>query len=836
MIVNYLKLSLRLLVRNPFFTLVNVIGLAIGFASFFSLWQYSTSALDPEGHHKDLDRIVRVGSIMSYNNNGETGRMTMGVSQASIPPQLKNTFPEVESYVRILEQAGFFQPDLIEKLGVRIVVEPQDRKQRDRLFKGTNIAYADRNLFEFFTIPLIYGQPETVLAEANHVALSQSSATKFFGDEDPIGEMFSLNDSITLIVSGVYEDMPKVSRLNYDMIISNEGLLTKWSNPGWGGTNNFVKLKEGVDVREFESKLSTPHLVDQYYSNTLSVCNCTFNLFAQPLRDVALSKGLVGDEAYRHPSKAILTTLQLVSIVVLVMAWANYINLTLNQLNNRMKEFGTRKVNGATAVDLIKQFVTESFIVNMLAIGLSLTLLQVLRQPLGRMFEIYVPDWRSTTLEAWIGLTAAAIGGTLVTGIYPALVCIRRKGYNLFAGKTIGNSRNSVSRLLTTIQFCAAIVLISWVSVVYLQLHHILNIDIGIDRKDIIVIEGPLLKPEGYTQKVKTLSNQISIIDKVQDVSFSRFSVSDFDGDKPGDLAVVGTDIKNGAKMNGVTENFISFFGLKLLAGRNFKHDEPGNSIIISRVAAERMGFKDPSDIIGAKLMAKSGSGFKYVETEVIGVIEDYRATPFFDYSNINTLVESGEGLSLVYLDQMFPELPPEKLSVKIDMKDVQVVMDKVESLYKKTFPGNIFEWRFLDDQINRAYADEKIARNQIFLFTVLAIGIAILGLVATMAQRISERTKEIGIRKILGAKGIQIGHLLVNSFLMQFLIAALIAIPMAHFLGNAYIQKYSDKVVIAWWFYLLPLAILVAIMFMAVITLLRKAANTNPVESLRYQ
>src|SRR5262249_22326676 len=148
---------------------------------------------------------------------------------------------------------------------------------------------------------------------------------------------------------------------------------------------------------------------------------------------------------------------------VLVMAWANYINLSLSQLNNRMKEFGTRKVNGATALDLVKQFVTESFIVNMLAIGLSLTLLQVLRQPLGNMFEIYVPDWRSTTWEAWTGLSVAATAGTIVTGMYPALVCIRRKGYNLFAGQTIRNSRNTVSRLLTTTQFCAAIVLISWV-------------------------------------------------------------------------------------------------------------------------------------------------------------------------------------------------------------------------------------------------------------------------------------------------------------------------------------------------------------------------------------
>ena len=182
MLINYIKLSLRLLARNPFFTLINVIGLAVGFTSFFALWQYSTSALKPDRHHKDLDRIVRIGLNWRWNDNGELGLMMMGVSQASIPPQLKNSIPEVEDYVRILEQAGFFQTDVMDKHGIKIVIGLQAQKHRDRLFKETKVAYADRNLFEFFTIPLIHGQPETVLSGANHVALSQSTATKYFGD------------------------------------------------------------------------------------------------------------------------------------------------------------------------------------------------------------------------------------------------------------------------------------------------------------------------------------------------------------------------------------------------------------------------------------------------------------------------------------------------------------------------------------------------------------------------------------------------------------------------------------------------------------------------------
>ena len=336
---------------------------------------------------------------------------------------------------------------------------------------------------------------------------------------DPIGEQLSLNDSITLVVSGVYEDMPKNSRINYDLVISNERLLTKWSNPDWGGTLNFIKLRPGATLPEFESKLSAWAQVDKYYSSTILNCKCELSLFAQPLRDVALSEGLIGDEVDHHPSRAILTTLKLVSIIVLVMAWANYINLTLNQVNNRIKEFATRKINGATALDLIKQFLTESFIVNMLAIGLSLTVLQVVRQPLETIFEIRVADWQSTTPEAWAGLLLAVISGIIVTGVYPALVCIKRNNFNIFSAQTIRNSKNTISQLLTTAQFSTAIVLISWIFIVYLQLHHILNIDIGLNREGIVIIEGPVVKPDAYIQKVQTLTDQLRNVSGVQDVA-----------------------------------------------------------------------------------------------------------------------------------------------------------------------------------------------------------------------------------------------------------------------------------------------------------------------------
>jgi putative ABC transport system permease protein len=456
---------------------------------------------------------------------------------------------------------------------------------------------------------------------------------------------------------------------------------------------------------------------------------------------------------------------------------------------------------------------------------------------MGTIFQIRVAELQRTTVEAWAGLLVAVVSAVIITGLYPAMVCIKRNTFNIFVSHTTRDSKRTISQFLTTAQFTAAIVLISWTLIVYVQLNHILTIDIGMDREGVVIIEGPVVKPENYSQKIQTFGRRLKNIAGVADVTTSRYMVGDTDWNKPGELIVAGTNIKSGSEVNGVNEDYIPFFGLKLLAGRNFNPDEKDNSIIISKQTAQRLGFREPGNAVGIKMGTVTGNGGATLETEVIGVIEDYRIAPYFDYTRTNTsLVLGGYGVALLYSDKLFPELSPEKIALKVNIKDVRGTIAVIESQFHDSFPGNVFEWKFLDDQINRAYADEKIARNQLLLFTVLAIGIAILGLVATMTHRISLKTKEIGTRKILGAKGIQIGQLLVNSFLFQFLVAGFIAIPVAHYLGNQYLQKYSDQVAIEWWLYLIPLAILMLIMFTAIASLLRKAANTNPVESLRYQ
>lgn len=830
MIFIYIKLALRLLIRNSFFSVVNVLGLSIGFAAFFSLWQYSTAELKTDQHHKDYDRIVRIGMHQRWDEAGNSGILTFGASRASLPPRFKDDFPEVESYVRVCEQGGFFQEDLIDTHGTRMVISHVKKDGDRQMFRETSAVYADRNFFEFFTIPMVYGDAKTVLAGANFVALSETLSEKYFGKEDPTGEILTINDSIPLKVSGVFKDFPHNSKLSYDMVMSNEHLLTKWANVYWGGTQNFIKLKRGTSPTEFASKLNSQK--SRYWGNELRDCNCDRELFAQPMAEIMFGNRFIGDEG-QYKSKVTLITLKIVSVIVLLMAWINYINLSIATLSNRMKEFSARRVNGATALDLVRQVVTESLVINMIAVGVALTVVQLVRQPLQNLFEIYIVELWSTTPEVWLALVVTMLCGILATGVYPAYVCIMRQPRLLLTSRHLIN-KSFVKSLLTTVQFTAALALISWVFVVYLQLNHILKKDIGLDREGVLIVEGPVVKPLHFANSFEAFMKQLNHLQGVVQATSSRNMVGDA-SDKPGNVKIVGSDIDTGADGNGVRENFIPFFGLKMLAGRNFVESDRRDAVILSRLTTQRLGFKSPADAIGIAVQVNTGKWQFKQMGEVIGVVEDYHTVPYFNYAGSNTVVsEGGFGLFLTYNDTMFPELTPENIAIRVSLTDVDVTVADLTKLYQQFFPGNTFEWRFLDDQIASIYGSEKVARNQILMFTLLAIGIACLGLVAMMTQRIFEMTKEIGIRKVLGASIFQLVRVLVRSTGTQFLAAAMLAVPLSYYLGSQYIQRYSERIVLTWWHYAFPIGILFVIMCCAVAHQLLSALRSSPVDALK--
>lgn len=834
MLLHYLKLAIRLLTRNPFFTIISVLGLAIGFTSFFTLWQYSTSELKADQHFTDYDRIGRVGFHWDWTEGGQEQYASFSASKASIPPLLMQDFPEVESFVRISEQDGFFQNDLHEGHGTRIVIAYEEPDGNKKVFKETKTAYADRNMFEFFGIPLLSGEAKTILKGVNFAALSESTARKYFGDRDPSGEQLLLNDSIALKVMGVFEDMPHNSRINYDIIISNEGLLTKWSEVYWGGTQNFIKLRN-TSFEEFQEKLRAN--VGKYWAHILTTCNdCSIQPFVQPMKEIAFSHGLIGDDAFHRKSRPLLIILGWVAFAVLVMGWINYINITVSRFTLRMKEFGARRANGACTADLVVQFLIETTLVNALALGISFTMLQIIRSPLQIFFDIHIPDLLSIDTDIWIVILVAIIGGIAITGLYPAYVSLRLQPRNLLTARSAPFNKNIIPSFLTTVQFTSAIVLILWAFIVHLQLNYILRKNTGYNRDGIIVIDGPITRQENYKQRLETLTEQLKTIPNVDNVTWSRYIIGE-SGNKPGSITRLGTDISSGVECNAVEENFIPLFGLKLIAGRNFVKDDRANVVIISRPSARALGFENPADAIGLTVNLGTGDWGVTKQAEVIGVIEDYRRFSFFNLSTSNTIYTAGGlGIFLTYSNNLFPELIPQNIAIRIQMKNIDATVASMESVYTRFFPGNIFEWRFLDDKINQTYTYEKITRNQIVFFTALAIGIACLGLLGMITNKVDQKTREIGIRKALGAQGVDIGTILFNTTMWQFVFSALLGLPLSWYLATQYLQKYSEQIVLQWWHFAIPIVILLGIMFSTVASALMKALRTNPADSLRYE
>lgn len=831
MLLNYLKSAVRQLTRNPFFAFINVLGLAIGFASFFALWQFATSELKSDQFHDGYERMARVG--MKWKWTEDEGKnwdhLTFSVSKSSLLHRFQEDFPEVESILQTLGQPGFWQQGMA-PLGDRIVAAIEQEDGGERTFKETKVTYADSNYFEFFSIPLIYGLKENVLSEANDVALSQSTSTRYFGKRDPRGELLRLNDSTLLRVTGVYKDLPYNTHLDPDMVICNKGIVDEWRSAWLAFTHNYVKLRPGTSLVDFEQKLKAN--TERYFGENHNVMATTrFELFVIPLDEIVYCKNYIGDD---HPvrSKAILLAFLTASVVVLIMGWGNYINLSVCQASRRMKEFAARKANGAQTLDLIRQLLVESALVNIISIVLALTLLQIVRQPLALYLNIHIGDLWSMDTGTMILFALVILSGILLTGVYPALFSLRHQQGGLFKIYANPENKKTIPAVLTTMQFTAAIALIMWGYTVFMQLNYILNKDTGYNKDNVVVVESPILKTKSYEYDMRVLMNTMQNSSAVAMLT-GPWKVPNDPNPGSGDVRRIGSDLGYGMQTNGVDENFIPFFEVRLLAGRNFIKDDRKDVIILSRSALLRIGFNDPEKAVGEHVIARLGEMSEGTEVEIVGVVEDYRLGPYFNLDGAQG--PDGGGILLSYKNTLAGNFVPEKIALRVT-GDLDQALPDLEASFNAIFPGNAFSWYFLDDSINQAYGSEKTARNQIMLFTALAIGIACLGLLGMVTNKVIEKTKEIGIRKVLGARSVDIGAILLNTTFRQFIFSALLGLPLSWYLTTQYLQKYSEHIALQWWHYAIPLVLLLGIMFSTITSALLKAVRTNPVDSLRYE
>ena len=829
MLLNYFKLAVRLLVRNPFFAVINVAGLAVGFAVFFILWPFTVSELRSDRFIKDHERISRILWDWNWSEDGGKtwGHLILGTQMCHISKELYEQ-NLVEDFTRFMVQehfGDFATPGLKDKLVITI----ERRPNNFHTITEENAIYADKNIFVFFDLDFLLGDRRFALEKPGTVAISERNAIRIFGELPAIGEWINVNGS-NFELTGVFRDLPSNSHLQFDMVFSNVSSLGVWnqtdSKEPW--STQYCKLKNTDDDLTTIMAKNFDHLLGWYMKENPHLKT---SLISQPLTEVVFSENFNND-IFKNKSKFSLTVLATVSIAVLIMAWMNYVNLTISQTKSRFKEIAARKVSGALTRDLFVQFVAQATIVNLFAAALGATLIQLVRRPFFELFEVRVIPFNELDRDTLVFFFILLIAGILVTAVYPALVAHRFSARQLL-GQKIMNQKRFVPSALTTIQYAVALVLIALIFVSSAQLQFILSKSLGINKENVVVVESPIIGLGGDAhKKMSAFAQQIESIIQPISVSLSGRVVGDVLFNiairrQAGDAVFYGFDY-----YGGVDEKFVDFYGLRIIAGRNFQHDETGYKILLSNLAIRRLGFHSAREAIGTNVIPIDVPESKF---EIIGVFEDFRSAPFLTGKG-SSEDETGRGLCLSnFLTGKFYN-PPERLSVKIRDDQLQDFISVAKKAYGDMFPGNVFNWYFLDQHINRHYQQQHIIRNQISFFTFLAVAVACLGLLGMITNRVADKLKEISIRRILGAHHLHITGVLLDTTIKQIVVAMTIGIPIAWILAIEYLERYTERIELHWWHFSLPLAILVAIMSVTVATVLWNAARNNPVDALKHE
>jgi putative ABC transport system permease protein len=833
MLLNYLKLSLRLMVRNPFFTFINVAGLSVGFAVFLVLWQYAQRELKSDQQWKDWERIARLGFLWEWSDDGENwDSEKYGVSVPSFPVRVAADFPELESFTRILYRNNFTRE--LTGFDKDIVVEYERPGYAEVKMLEEKVVMADANLFEFFSIPLQKGDAAYVLKDVNAIVISTSIAQKYFGQEEPLGKIISINKQ-PHIVTGVFNDLPPNTHLDFEIVLSNRGKLDYWATAFIAPcVLAYVKSSSLPDWLEFERKLNQPEMIEKYAGRALRLLKGKITNLTQPLDEVAFGQKWSGDQ-FNPKSEILLRIFQSVGLLVLVLAFVNYISLTTSRIKLRQTEIATRKVSGAASSDFIKQFTIESALIFIIALAFAFTLLQLVKYPLQMALQIPVFEIDLESVLLMLSVVALMI---LLSAAYPTYLSAIPKIRDLFSKGNHLKGNLTFQWSLTSLQLSIAVVLMIWGFMIYSQVTYLLSKDLGFSKENLVTIEAPVFKGAQYQSDVEVFQTKLRSLAGIQSITSSSSVMGD---------PVLRMGVKRSVNSNhvgvdtngGVDEHFIPFYNIHLLAGRNFTETDRDNSIIVSEGALPRLGFASAEEAVGTTIQIEGKptvtDTILWRGVTIIGVIKSYRLRPMLKFSSDHN-AKADAGILLTYKHYLNADLQPERFTLRVEAAETDAALRAAEQVYAEMFPGNVFRWYFLDDHVNRHYRSEKIWRNQILFFTCLAIGIACLGMLGMIANKASEKTKEIGIRKVLGAELHQIAQLLLNTTARQILIATLIGIPIAHYLTQQYLEKFSERIVLQWWHFALPVLILVLIMLATVASVLWKAAKNNPVEALKYE
>ena len=751
MFKNYLKIAWRTLWKDKEYSLLNILGLAIGITCSLFLSLNVLDELSYDRYNENAERIYRVSTFIQEPER----EMKTANTQYPLGPVLQKDFPEVEQAVRIV-----LGDELYYKVG-------------EKQFLEGKVYYADNNLFDVFTFPFIEGVSSTALVEPNSLVLTESMAKKYFGSSSVVGRSLKNSRDELFEITGVIADMPGNSHFKAEAFISSSTLPNDFGD-NWGQFGNFytyVLLKPNADAKDFEAKMLP--LYDAYMAEIFEQFNVKIKYGVLPVTSIHLKSDL-DNEPEETGSMSYIYIFSIVALFMLVIASINYMNLTTARAAGRAKEIGIRKVVGSSRSQLIKQFLLESVLVTTIATILSL-LIVILLLPYFNTIS-----GKAITLESLFEpnilyiLTGVVVLVGLLGGSYPAIYLTSTNAIAVLKGKLAKASSNSMLRkALVTTQFTISMVMLICTMVVYNQLNFMRDKDLGFNSEQIISIEiDPMQNTDGK------LGNYKSEILKRPDIATASISEATPGKSINFNLFRVQTEngfIEKGVDVYGIDEDYFNTLGIKVIEGRNFSADIPAdtlNNLIVNETMVKAMGW---DNALGKKITNPGGD----FELEVIGVVKDF---------NQKSLYNAIEPLLLVYRPNA------SGLQAKITGGNISRTVSELEGAWQKIFPDTPFQYNFLDQDFNSQYsADQK--RGQIFTtFSALTILISCLGLLSLVAFTTQQRRKEISIRKVVGAKVSNIVFLIAKSFMALIGISCLLAFPIAYLFMDKWLEVFPYK------------------------------------------
>ena len=806
MIKNYIKTALRSLTKNKGFTAINVLGLALGIASCLLIVFYVYDELSYDRYNTNADRIYRFNEAIKFGGVAND----YAVVPAPLASAVKADFPEVEQVTRFRDRGG-----------------NQVKKGNQNILEN-GMVYADASVFSVFTLPMVYGSPADALKDPHSVVITERAAEKYFNSTNVVGKTLTFNDTALYKITGVIKNIPTQSHFNYDFLISMS-TLPESRNDAWfsANFNSYVLLKKGVDHHQFEARL--PGFLKQHSAPQLqSILHLTFDKFEKsgdyirlsliPLTDIHLRSNAVG-ELGMNGNIEYVYTFSAIAIFILLIACVNFMNLSTARSASRAREVGVRKVLGSPRKYLIFQFLAESILVTLagaiIAVIAAWLLLPLFNQMSGK--ELVITPQIIGWLLPVMFLLIVVIGG--LAGSYPAFFLSGFQPINVLKGKLASGFKGGMLRsFLVVFQFSISVFLIIGTLVIYNQLKYIQSKDLGYNRDHVLVVNNVFTlgdKANAFKQEIKQLSG-------VQNATLTGALPTDNYGNSSSFFKDPVIDQKRSvmAQYWTVDEDYIPTLKMKLIAGRNFSKDMGTDStaIIINEAAAKQLAFANP---INQLLYAPQDNLVTKLKAyHIIGVIKDF---------NFRSLRENVTPL-LLLLDQNTGAL-----SVRISSANIPSLLDQVKNKWAAFAPKQEFNYSFMEADFDALYRSEQRIGTIFITFTTLAIIIACLGLFGLAAYAAEQRTKEIGIRKVLGASMSTIVAMLSKDFIKLVLIAIVIAVPLAWWSMNKwFLQDFAYRQDIQWWVMASAGTTAILIAFITISFQSIRAALTNPVKSLR--